>query len=568
MFKKAFFLIFLSLPLFIKTCHAQERILSFNAIMHIHEDASMTVQEEITVHAAGNKIKRGIFRDIPTIYQDTYGNRYTIGLTINSITLDGKEIAYHIKKMKNGSRIYIGSKVNRVRPGQRTFTINYTTNRHLGFFEKHDELYWNITGNGWLFVIEQAQATIHLPKVIAQEKIGIEGYTGFQGAKGQAYQTRMNKDGSVTITTTKELFQKSGLTVVMTWPKGIVQEPTWLMKKWYFFNDNKEIIISYYMLLILLLCYLILLIRTRRQRKSYTVVPLFHPPLDLLPSQIHYIINRGYQSAALTAEVVNMACNGFLTIEYNKGGTFSSNTYTLINKNGNPVSRVHQALLKYFFSYREELHLTKNNSYMMSANKYLASAYSSLGSKYFDTKENVTIFGGLVSTLLGCWLLYQNEAHLVLFCIATFLVHAFFYYFLRQYTDAGNKLLADINGFKLFLTTTELERMKIIGTPPTRTPELYEKYLPYAMAFGVEKEWTQQFGPMFAEMKSHGTPYVPIWYIGAMSGGFRADTFSRDLSSSLSSVIAASATPPGSSSGSGGSGSSGGGSGGGGGGGW
>ena len=138
---------------------------------------------------------------------------------------------------------------------------------------------------------------------------------------------------------------------------------------------------------------------------------------------------------------------------------------------------------------------------------------------------------------------------------------------LKGYTIEGMRLKNQIDGFKLFLVTTETDRLKVIGTSPTKTPELYETYLPYAMALGVEQAWSAQFAPLFRKMEQAGTPYYPLWMIGWDSLAFSSSSFSSGFSSGISSAISSSGTPPGSKSGFGGGGSGGGFSGGGGGGG-
>jgi uncharacterized membrane protein len=130
------------------------------------------------------------------------------------------------------------------------------------------------------------------------------------------------------------------------------------------------------------------------------------------------------------------------------------------------------------------------------------------------------------------------------------------------YTPEGRKQQDAIDGFKMYLMTAEVDRMHFIGTPPTKTPELYEKYLPYAIALGIEKQWTQQFSMIFKEiLRTKGDEYHYSWSRGSH---FRFNNFGSSFSNSISSASA----PPGSSSGSGGRGRSGGGGGGGGGGGW
>ncbi|MCZ7600920.1 MAG: DUF2207 domain-containing protein [Gammaproteobacteria bacterium] len=107
-----------------------------------------------------------------------------------------------------------------------------------------------------------------------------------------------------------------------------------------------------------------------------------------------------------------------------------------------------------------------------------------------------------------------------------------------------------------------------LRNPPEKTPELFERYLPYALALDVENRWAERFADQFARLEDEGRAYRPSWYRGSRFSSSRMGAFSSAIGNSLGSAIAAAATAPGSSSGSGGGGSSGGGGGGGGGGGW
>jgi uncharacterized membrane protein len=124
----------------------------------------------------------------------------------------------------------------------------------------------------------------------------------------------------------------------------------------------------------------------------------------------------------------------------------------------------------------------------------------------------------------------------------------------------------EIGGFKLYLAVAEKERLNILN-PPEKTPELFEKYLPYALALDVENEWSEQFAEVLAAASQDGG-YRPTWYTGNTWRRWNMEGFASSLGTSLPGAISSSSTAPGSSSGSGGGGSSGGGGGGGGGGGW
>jgi uncharacterized membrane protein len=134
-------------------------------------------------------------------------------------------------------------------------------------------------------------------------------------------------------------------------------------------------------------------------------------------------------------------------------------------------------------------------------------------------------------------------------------------------TRRGRKVMDTIEGFRMYLATAEHERLNALH-PPEQTPELFEKYLPYALALGVEQAWSEQFSEVLIRASADGHSYSPHWYSGSHWHNYKAGSFSGKLGASLGSAISSSSSAPGSSSGSGGGGSSGGGGGGGGGGGW
>ncbi|MFZ4682406.1 MAG: DUF2207 family protein, partial [Terrimicrobiaceae bacterium] len=137
-----------------------------------------------------------------------------------------------------------------------------------------------------------------------------------------------------------------------------------------------------------------------------------------------------------------------------------------------------------------------------------------------------------------------------------------FHHLLKRPTAEGRAALDQIEGFRRYLSVAEEDRLNL-ENPPERTPQLFEKFLPYALALGVQQRWAEQFSGVLGAAQ-----YQPEWYSGGSMRNFQAAGFAAGLASSLVSSVSASSSAPGSSSGSGGGGSSGGGGGGGGGGGW
>ena len=146
-----------------------------------------------------------------------------------------------------------------------------------------------------------------------------------------------------------------------------------------------------------------------------------------------------------------------------------------------------------------------------------------------------------------------------------FVISAFWW--MAAPTREGRRVMDRIAGFKRYLSITEEERLETMH-PPQKTPELFERYLPYAIALEVENQWAARFASVLAAAAAAGHATHMTWYAGHSDPWNDPDGFANQMGSSLASTVSSASTAPGSSSGSGGGGSSGGGGGGGGGGGW
>lgn len=319
--------------------------------------------------------------------------------------------------------------------------------------------------------------------------------------------------------------------------------------------------------------------RQKQKRESKlggTIIPLFYPPTvtmgstkrPLSPSEIHYVVAMQSDTKQFAAEVVNMAVKGLLTIDY-KPTWLSTGSYTLIKQRDFEAEdvRLHQIMMRKLFAKGDSLplaqtHQTTLESVKNSLDAELASGfYKMFLSTPFIILAPVAVGG--ISLLIGLLINgFYGAAFLSMALIFYVFAGIWGHYITKTYTPEGCVLKNQILGFKLFLAATETDRMDMIGTPPTKTPELYEKYLPYAIALGVEKQWTQQFASVFAQLEKQGVQYHPIWYHGGSFSNFSPTTFTSQISNSMQSAS--------SSSGGGGrgGGSSGGGRGGGGGGSW
>ena len=570
------------------SCCAYERIVSWDSDIAIHQNGSMLVTEELMVKAEGVEIRRGIVREFPTKYYNSLGLRYNVGFAVKQVLLDGYPVAYKTADAINGVRIFIGKQDEYVRPGIHVYTITYETNRQLGFFDTHDELYWNVTGQGWSFAIEAVQARIHIPQTmlngqsVARESLHVEGYTGAYGSKGRDCVASFDENGVAHVSATRLLNPHEGLTVVVTWPKGIVQQRS---PAWDYMRDNLHLLILLLALLCVCCWYLWSWYATRRAIKYGAVIPLFYPPGGADPGVLRYVLKMRYQNKCLASMIVHMAVRGFLTIEHVKGSWLSQAHYLLKKRTDLSAepTELENRLLQIWFKKSGVLALKQENADTVSAGQNLLERdYERLyGAAYFDSHYSYVSLAGMVT--LGALLVAMFSVPQAYYdfwfwalLVMQGVLHGIMLAVLPAYTQVGQKFKEEVEGFKMFLSTAETERLKLIGTPPTRTPELYERYLPYAIALDAEEQWSRQFVPIFKQLEAAGHPYQPGWYYAGHPFMYNdllwlSSDFGRSLNNavySASKPIVSSTMRPGSSSGSGGGGYSGGGGGGGGGGGW
>lgn len=624
---------------------AEERILSFHSDITVHQDASVTIQEAITVQSEGDKIKRGIYRDFPTRYRDNLGNRYTVGFTVVKVLRDGNPEPFHIQDVSNGKRIYIGDKDVFIPQGKHTYVILYKTNRQVGFFHDHDELYWNVTGNGWEFPIENASASLRLPGDAGSHITDMDGYTGPQGSKGKDFAMSSDPEGVTHFSSARALEPFEGLTIAVSWKKGFVVEPDALTKAGYFFSDNTVLLFVLFGLAVIILYYLLVWSRFGKDPAAGVIVTRYSPPDTMSPAVMGFITRMGYDDTVFTSAIIHMAVKGRIKIIEDDG------EYTLQKEHGNnaPLTPEETAIFQALLGSSDEITLKNSNHQKIRAaidglKKNLALKYEKF---YFITNFRYFLIGlvltvillllsgsgeamskgtlpvflficvwlsiwslgviALASAVVKSWkgiarsrggkkiikaggafsinlfalpffagelfgigiLWYATSFSTIVVMLVLIGINYLFYHLLKAPTRAGRILLDAIEGFKVFLVATEKDRLNMMN-PPEKTPALFEKYLPYALALNVEQQWAEQFSDVLsaAAAGERGAAYSPSWYAGSALSSMAMGDFASSLGGTFSGAISSSSTAPGSSSGGGGGGSSGGGGGGGGGGGW
>ena len=547
---------------------ADERILDYQSAISVRADGDLAVTETIRVRAEGQDIRRGIYRDFPTDYRDRLGNHHKVKLNILDITRDGAPEPFHTEKRGNDVRIYIGDANRMLAAGEHEYRLRYHTTRQIGFFKEYDELYWNVTGNGWMFPIDHAGARIELPGAVDGGDLQTSFYTGPEGAQGRDASAEIINGRSVVFKSTRGLEPYEGLTVAVGWPKGLVREPAAVERIRWFLQDNGAALVLLIGLLATLAWYLWAWNRAGRDPEKGVIIPLFRPPMGMSPAGCSYVLKMSFGKQAFAAAVVSLGVKGYLEIE-EKDGDFT------LRKTPAPgagkLSKGESAVLENLFRSVTAIELDqKNHQAFIRARDALKQALKSehlgrlfmLNSIYTLPALLLTIAAGLIALAMQA-----GPFILVPYAVLALLLHGVFIYLLRAPTPAGRTIMDQIEGFKEYLDTAEQDRLERMQSPRL-TPEVFETFLPYAFALGVENSWCGRFARELPEEMAKSGGYHPGWYSGGRGGLNALGHLGNDFNSSFSSAISSASTPPGSSSGSGGGGSSGGGGGGGGGGGW
>ncbi|MBY3167976.1 DUF2207 domain-containing protein [Rhizobium laguerreae] len=294
---------------------AAEVIDSFASDIALEKSGAMTVTETITVNAEGNQINHGIFRDFPLYFTDAAGRRRSVDFDVVSVQRDGEDEPWHTESISGGIRIYAGSADVTVTPGRHRYVFTYRTNRQIRYFDDHDELYWNVTGNGWIFPIRLATATVKLPPDVSATETTF--FTGPQGATGK--NARVNQTGAgLVFSTTTPLGPNEGLTFAIRMPKGSIDPPSADMESTWWLKDNRNYFIGFGGLIMVFAYYTRSWLKVGRDPARGVVVPRWDAPDGISPALVNYIDNKGFSGegwTALSATALNLAVRGYVKLE-------------------------------------------------------------------------------------------------------------------------------------------------------------------------------------------------------------------------------------------------------------
>lgn len=564
---KVFLIFIFSFLLFTHQSSARDNIYDwyvkdFSTEIKVNLDSSLDITEVVVADCGELDNKHGIFRTLLTKYKTQEGE-YILPTTLKSITDENNEAYEYSKEKDLDTIIYkIGDEDIEVK-GENTYVIQYKVENAVRTERNsYDELYWNILGNFWNMEIDNFRAKIIFPQEIKKEDIDLDYYAGMLGSKSKAgFDYIWLNDNELEFRSNKVIGMRTGLTLSATFPKDIVSPYQYSFWQKFIIAINTTILKYIIALIFLILAFFIWFKFGRDARVNKPLIAEYEPPENMSPIEIGSILNRGWRAKnSIPATIINLAVKGYLKIEkIEKTGIFSKTDYKFIkvNKEIKDLYGAEEILFENIFSHnKSEVKLNE----LKNENRIQLEKISQYVSKDLRAKKILdknSIFIGVVMIFLAVilFIIFIGINILVAFSSVGFVIFGFLS--INSLTLKGAELKHKIKGFKLYMATAEKYRSRFY-----EKEGMMEKYLPYAIQFGITKEWLNSMKNIYGE------DYLNNHHLSFMAGAIAISDFNAlnsvigSISSDISSHISST------SSGAGGFGSSGGGGGGGGGGGW
>jgi uncharacterized membrane protein YgcG len=539
-----------------------EVIRRFDTTVRLSDSYDFEVEERIHWDFQGAQ-KHGIFRQIPVHYRRSYLPDYRIRIEIESVT-DENGLAYPWKQRSRGDfvEVRIGDPDVTV-TGEREYRIRYRVGRGLLYFDDHDELYWNATGNEWPVTIEAATASVALP---AGTAASVAKHACFAGPAGSTLaDCRASEDGdTLHFATLGELGPGSGLTIVVGLPKGFLPEPSALRRS---LERARDFLSPWLLLPVGALVFM------RRQWRSHgrdpataDAIPVrYEPPAGLTPAEVGSVLDESADTLDITATILDLAVRGLLRIEEvdSTSFLFLSNRDYRLRRTELPADglKAHERLLlgAVFAGGTSVLLSDLKNKFYQSIPAITRALYQELSGDqaYFPTSPDRVRanyrMASIAIAALGLVAVWAGQSMVAVASpiVAGLIVFAFSGAMPRR-TQKGRRACDEILGFREFVSRVDQDRLERSGG---KSAGRFEKVLPYALVLGVADRWATAFAGIYTQ--------PPDWYHSDRYGtGFRAQDFVSDVGRSISTMGSTLTSRP-SSSGSGSSGFSGGSSGGG-----
>lgn len=474
-----------------------ERVLRFDSQIYISKLNVAEINETI-VYDFGSAQRHGIYRYVPTEYTDEQGGRYYLNFELSSAT-DGSGGKVQAKIDGSEGRVIIRlGDPNKTITGQHTYKLTYRLDPVVSEKDGRGFVNLDITGNGWEVPIERASAVLRFESDVALA----EG-SCFTGKVGSTQGCLVQESFPPTYVA-QMLGAGEGLTINGYLPIGFVDhylqagvKPSWSL--------GAIATLIFWPLLVAAVSMIFWLrwLRERRRKRRQTIVPQYEPPEGMTPAQIGLLQDDSSDIKEVTATIIDLAVRGFLKIEQIKPQRWLFKAKYALHKLKDTVGLTANETTLFSALFRGgdrvELDDLDKSAMSVAVKAFKEESKGSLTSKgyYGSFKKEPSWWEKLLDT--------------------------------GNITDIGSAEWAKVEGFKLYLSVAEKDRLKFTDAPE-KTPERFSHLLPYAVALGVERQWAEQFAGIDVAPATNG------WYVGSYAGSFSAPSLASELGGSFAST--------------------------------
>jgi uncharacterized membrane protein YgcG len=545
-----------------------ESIQTFKASYVVQSDGTVLVRESIW-YDFGVELRHGIFRTLETDHPQpatrTFYKR-SVDIDVLEVKQNGESALYDTTESGGSVEVKIGDP-DVYLTGINRYEITYLLSGALSYGTDGAELYWNVTGNSWQVPILEANALVSgdTESVLASQSACYQGVNG-----SDLFCTELSTSSQGTLFVSRNLGAYEGLTIAQEVNPAVVKE----------LIIEKPVI--RWMLWVLGLLWTVGLSMwawrfNQANRSTRPVIAQYEPYEGFLPMYTGVLFDNRLDPQDITAGIIYLAEQGFITIKKTEQKVlwvFNTTDYELTLKR--PLVEVPTDFLKEIMELLFEASAPVSTTVLLSTLAKKRETNSTIVLKLQASLRTDLLAQGFLESRYGAsaksiakafvlvwipaltlfWYLDGLDdsiiALIVIVSVVTLIIYVLASY--NRRSKKGHEALNHLEGFKLFLSVTEKDRLEFHNAPE-KSPELFMKFLPYAIALKVEEKWSKVFEGI--------TIPAPDWYQGGNIGTFSAVAFTSDVSAFSTSFSSSSGT-----SGSSGGGSSGGGGGGGGGGSW
>jgi uncharacterized membrane protein YgcG len=531
-------LLLLLIPLLLtSTSAAQSRnwhVTDFNDTISIASDGTVLVSEKITLAFVGEW--HGIHRTIPIEYPGPQGTNYTLFVDVLSVT-DENAAKLKYDSSKSGAyrdlKIYIPGAVD----ATRVVNIDYRVHNGVRFFESgssndgYDEFYWNVTGNDWQVPIDHASAFVTLPEKAAGG-LRAQAFTGAFGSK-QSDADTVVKGADVASETTRPLPMRNGFTIDIYIPQGVLKPPSALTKLGWFLGSNPILFLPLFTLAVMFALWYSV---GRDPDPGVSVAPQYEPPKGMSPAEAGTLLDDTIHPRDITSTIVDLAVRGYIKIE-EKVDTFlvfhhKDYLFHLLkpfDQWGPELTPHERVMLQNIFLAGSDTRLSslKNRFYtvipIVRQDIMLALKQKGIYTLDPESANGYSIVAAVVIAIcvIAVQILgWMNLFYSIPLVIGSVLVSAVIWWlFARQMTAktvAGARTRIAVLGFQEFMNRVDADRIKRMPS------DTFEKFLPYAMALGVEHHWAQAFDgivkdpPSWYASPNGYTGFSPLFFSSSM----------------------------------------------------